>query len=105
MAQQHERHCKDCPHNTYPDKDNPNVCHWVRTGKMSFNRMSVVSIIEKMMQNNPHPWCQFPLHFRMIVVRSALRATMSEYEHRRVAKVIPLHLVAAKSDVGQAGTG
>lgn len=69
-------HCSQCPKNTAPDSDNPHICHWTNEATMPEGRVKVIRIVERLMRNNPEPWCSFDQKFRNLVVRAAARAVM-----------------------------
>lgn len=71
-----EKHCEGCPSNTSADPNNQSVCVWKDVSDYPPGRRRVISIVQKLMHNNPHPWCGFDRHFRLVVVRAAVRAVM-----------------------------
>lgn len=71
-----DSHCKDCPAHSVALGTNPHVCTWDNINTMPELRQRVIWIVGRLLHNNPHPWCGFDLHFRLIVVRSALRAAL-----------------------------
>lgn len=70
------KHCDGCPAHSAADPNNPHVCNWTNASLQPSGRHRVIQIVQKLMHNNPHPWCGFDEHFRLAVVRAAARAVM-----------------------------
>lgn len=72
-----DRHCEGCPANTGADAKNPNVCEWKDLSQYPEGRQKVIRLVQRLMHNNPHPWCGFDRSYRLLIVRAAVRTVMA----------------------------